>query len=73
LTCLGLASQTDIEGREKEGRGMSALSAREQGKLFFGKGKFSAAAEAYTEAINQDRENVGLYTNRALCNQKLGK
>ena len=27
------------------------MNAREQGKLYFQKGKFSAAAEAYTEAI----------------------
>lgn len=27
------------------------MSAREEGKLYFQKGKFSAAADAYTEAI----------------------
>lgn len=40
---------------------MSALSAREQGKLFFQKGKFSASAEAYTEAINEERDSAPLY------------
>uniref|UniRef100_A0A6U4NET5 E3 ubiquitin-protein ligase CHIP n=2 Tax=Hemiselmis andersenii TaxID=464988 RepID=A0A6U4NET5_HEMAN len=50
---------------------MSALPAREQGKLFFQKGKYAASAEAYTEAITNDRDNAGLYQNRALCYQKL--
>mmetsp|Transcript_42466 Transcript_42466/g.106133 ORF Transcript_42466/g.106133 Transcript_42466/m.106133 type:complete len:266 (-) Transcript_42466:7-804(-) len=52
---------------------MSALSARDQGKVFFQKGKFAASADAYTEAITNDRDNAGLYQNRALCYQKLSR
>jgi len=49
------------------------MSIRDQAKLCFQKGKFSAAADAYTEAITQEPSNAALYQNRALCFQKLAK
>ena len=49
------------------------MSIRDQAKLCFQKGKFSAAADAYTEAITQEPGNAALYQNRALCYQKLSK
>mmetsp|Transcript_53112 Transcript_53112/g.125472 ORF Transcript_53112/g.125472 Transcript_53112/m.125472 type:complete len:265 (-) Transcript_53112:546-1340(-) len=49
------------------------MSAREEGKLYFQKGKFSAAADAYTEAITLEPSNAALYQNRALCYQKLSR
>mmetsp|Transcript_82087 Transcript_82087/g.220407 ORF Transcript_82087/g.220407 Transcript_82087/m.220407 type:complete len:270 (-) Transcript_82087:88-897(-) len=49
------------------------MNAREQGKLYFQKGKYSAAAEAYTEAITLEPTVASLYQNRALCYQKLNK
>ena len=49
------------------------MSIRDDAKLFFKKGKFGAAAEAYTEAITQEPGVASLYQNRALCHQKLAK
>eukprot|EP00742_Colponemidia_sp_Colp-10_P004651 GILJ01004962.1.p1 GENE.GILJ01004962.1~~GILJ01004962.1.p1 ORF type:complete len:267 (+),score=45.51 GILJ01004962.1:47-847(+) len=43
---------------------------RQQGNLYFSKGKYDAAIEAYTEAITHNNKNVSLYTNRALCHMK---
>mmetsp|Transcript_31025 Transcript_31025/g.99515 ORF Transcript_31025/g.99515 Transcript_31025/m.99515 type:complete len:268 (+) Transcript_31025:72-875(+) len=49
------------------------MNCREEGKLYFQKGKYSAAAEAYTEAITLEPSDAALYQNRALCYQKLCK
>ena len=49
------------------------MSARDEAKLYFQKGKFGAAAEAYTEAITLEPGNAALYQNRALCYQKQSK
>ena len=49
------------------------MGIRDEAKLCFQKGKFGAAAEAYTEAITQEPGNAALYQNRALCYQKLSK
>jgi tetratricopeptide (TPR) repeat protein len=49
------------------------MSIRDQAKLYFQKGKYVAAAEAYTEAITLEPDNASLYCNRALCNQKVNK
>eukprot|EP00802_Teleaulax_amphioxeia_P010403 Tamp_10431.p2 GENE.Tamp_10431~~Tamp_10431.p2 ORF type:complete len:274 (-),score=67.39 Tamp_10431:1216-2007(-) len=49
------------------------MGIRDEAKLCFQKGKFGAAAEAYTEAITQEPGNAALYQNRALCYQKLCK
>mmetsp|Transcript_15939 Transcript_15939/g.33890 ORF Transcript_15939/g.33890 Transcript_15939/m.33890 type:complete len:260 (-) Transcript_15939:282-1061(-) len=49
------------------------MNPREQGKLYFQKGKFTAAAESYTEAITLEPTVAALYQNRALCFQKLSR
>ncbi len=75
LFCLFVYTSTNFENSiEKHRAWMSGtMSIRDQAKLCFQKGKFSAAADAYTEAITQEPGNAALYQNRALCYQKLSK
>lgn len=52
---------------------MTAMNSRDQGKLLFQKGKFGAAAESFTEAIVEEPDVAILFSNRALCYQKLSR
>jgi len=50
-----------------------AMAARDRGRRLFKEGKFEEAAAAFTEAISGSPNAYTLLTNRALCNQKLGR
>jgi hypothetical protein len=50
----------------------AAEELRAEGNKLFGRGKFSAAADRYTEAITLDPANAALFVNRALCSKKAG-
>jgi hypothetical protein len=50
----------------------AAEELRAEGNKLFGRGKFSAAADRYTEAITLDPGSAALFVNRALCARKQG-
>ena len=77
-TCANLIfflenGKKSLEQSKTDSIGEVQMSIRDQAKLYFQKGKYVAAAEAYTEAITLEPDNASLYCNRALCNQKLNK
>eukprot|EP00878_Enallax_costatus_P031599 GHUV01034560.1.p1 GENE.GHUV01034560.1~~GHUV01034560.1.p1 ORF type:complete len:242 (+),score=78.89 GHUV01034560.1:274-999(+) len=51
----------------------AAESLKAEGNALFTKGKYSAAAECYTEAITLDPSLAVLYVNRGMCYKKLCK
>jgi len=51
----------------------NAMVARDKGRALFKEGQYEGAAAAFTEAISGSPNAYTLLTNRALCNQKLGK
>ena len=46
---------------------MKIFALKVMGNEYFKKGRFSAAIEAYTEAITLDPSEAVFFTNRALC------
>uniref|UniRef100_A0A7S4JKG3 RING-type E3 ubiquitin transferase n=1 Tax=Guillardia theta TaxID=55529 RepID=A0A7S4JKG3_GUITH len=51
----------------------AAAAHREVGRECFRQGKWDEASRAFTEAISVCSDSHTLYTNRALCHQKLGR
>jgi tetratricopeptide (TPR) repeat protein len=50
----------------------AAEGLRDEGNKLFGKGRFGAAIDRYTEAITLDPTSASLFVNRALCHKKQG-
>jgi len=61
------------KSREEVSLPPAAAAHREVGRECFRQGKWEEASSAFTEAISVCSESHTLYTNRALCSQKLGR
>ncbi len=51
----------------------AAMAARDRGRKLFKEGQYEEAAAEFTRAIAGSPNAYTLLTNRALCNQKLGR
>eukprot|EP00658_Telonema_sp_P-2_P030538 TRINITY_DN2302_c0_g1_i6.p1 TRINITY_DN2302_c0_g1~~TRINITY_DN2302_c0_g1_i6.p1 ORF type:complete len:203 (+),score=58.20 TRINITY_DN2302_c0_g1_i6:247-855(+) len=66
--CIRDRYQRRVRGRRSK---MAADAAKERGNTYFRKGKFTAAAEAYSEAIALDATVSVYYSNRAFARYRL--
>ncbi len=65
--------ETDINARaaDKAKRRQKSDQLKTEGNEFFSAGEFKKAFKKYTEALEQDKSNKSVLTNRALCGIKL--